>query len=81
MSPETIDDVLRNDLGSIDQTLGTLERTVHQIRNGPEAWENSKLDDFLEALHAWLSDVRKRVPEPPTWKLIEMMLTVAAIYE
>jgi hypothetical protein len=81
MSAETFEDILRRDSGSVDETLRPLEALIQELKDDPESWENPTLDHFLEAMHAWLSAVRSRVPDPPSWKLMEMMLRAAKIYE
>jgi hypothetical protein len=81
MSPETFEEILRRDPGSIDRTLLSLEELIQEFKDDPGSWENPTLDRFLEAMHAWLSAVRSRVPDPPSWKLMEMMLRAAKIYE
>ena len=81
MSPETFEDILQRDRGSIDETLRSLEALIQEFKDDPDSWENPTLDRFLEAMHAWLSAVRTRVPDPPSWKLVEMMLKAAKIYE
>jgi hypothetical protein len=81
MSPETFDQILRRDPGSIDEVLRALDDLVRELKEDPESWENPTLDRFLEAMHSWMTDVRSRVPDPPTWKLVEMMLRAAKTYE
>ncbi len=54
----------------------------------PGEWENSRLEDFLAALAAWVHDMdgyfanRGEVTPPaPTWALLSQMLCAAAVYE
>jgi hypothetical protein len=51
-------------------------------------WENSTLEDFLEALSAWTKDLDgyfenrgEQVPADPDWALIAKMLSAARVYE
>jgi hypothetical protein len=60
---------------------------VDLLENRDE-WENSRLEDFLEALAAWVHDMdgyfanRGEVTPPtPTWALLAQMLCAAAVYE
>ena len=53
-----------------------------------DAWENSTLERFLEALGAylddldgWLANRGEPVPAEPTWKLVAHVLEGARIYE
>ena len=81
MKQETFEDILRRDPGSIDETLRCLEELIQEFKDDPASWENPTIDRLLEAMHAWLSAVRSRVPDPPSWKLVELMLRAAKIYE
>jgi len=56
------------------------------LRN-PELWENANLDDFLEAMSAWVDDCPgyytnrgEAVPEQPSWKVIGDILMGAKVY-
>ena len=57
-------------------------------RENPEAWQNSNLATYLEALAAWVEDMDGfylnqglPVPEKPDWKTVAEMLTAAKCYE
>ena len=54
----------------------------------PNDWENANLEDFLNALAAWVEDMDgyfanrgEPTPQTPDWKLIGQMLLAARIYE
>jgi hypothetical protein len=58
------------------------------LRERPDEWENRDLNDFLEALKAWILDmdgyyqnIGEKMPEQPGWKIIGQMLLAARIYE
>ena len=50
-------------------------------RGDIEDWENPTLEQFLDAMHAWLAAMGPRVGEKPSWKFMEAMLGAAKIYE
>jgi hypothetical protein len=61
---------------------------LQDLRHHPDAWENSTLDRFLEALAASLEAVesayRHRGEElhaQPTWRLLAELLAMASGYE
>lgn len=78
---DTLEDLLAREPGSIDETLRLLEALRESLTTDPDSWENPTLERFLEAMHAWLSAARHRVPDPPTWRLFQKLLEAAKIYE
>lgn len=60
------------------QTLNTLHA---DLRNNPEKWGNPSLDQFLDAMSAWLDSARLRTVDEPSWELICEMLEAGKIYE
>lgn len=76
----TLEDRLSEN-ASIDDVLATLASLRSDLRDHPEAWENSTLERYLEALEAWLTDVRERVSDKPSWQLLVAMLSAARVYE
>jgi hypothetical protein len=57
-------------------------------RANPQAWENSDLDSFLEALAAWIEDSPaywrnqgEREPPQPDWSWVALSLRAATGYE
>lgn len=74
------------------QTREDLVSFVRALRRDfmehPEAWENSDLETFFEAMAEWIADMdgyyRNRgepVPEQPTWKVFGQILLAAVSYE
>jgi hypothetical protein len=71
------------------EDLATFIRRLRQdLMENPEAWENAKLPDFLEALAAWTEDMDgyfrntgEETPEQPDWQLVGIMLLAARDYE
>lgn len=58
------------------------------LRVNAESWDNQNLDQFLEAMAAWVSAMdfwakNKGIPqvESPSWKMIAQILYAAKIYE
>ncbi|MCG5213083.1 DUF7660 family protein [Streptosporangium sp. KLBMP 9127] len=50
----------------------------------PDSWENLTLDNYLEAMSAWLHDSdlpSEIVTSGPSWQFIAEILIAAAIYE
>ncbi len=65
--------------------IGTLRLS---LRDDAENWENVHLDDFLEALEAWVSDMGdyeqsqgKQEAVSLSWRDVARMFHAAAIYE
>lgn len=62
---------------------------LKELQERPEEWENRSLEDFLEALAAYATDVPgylKNVRSPidpakPSWELFALIVAGAAIYE
>ncbi len=83
------------DIAAQLDALGTREdlaRFVAELRrsllDGGNGWENTTLEQFLEALGAWCADLPgyfanrgEPVPEQPDWQLVGRMLLAAAQYE
>jgi len=82
----------------IDQALGVTSRTAlaefvdrlrHEIVAHPEGFENVTLENYLEALAAYLRDLlgfvrNNRWPgtaDEATWQLIAAVIAGAAVYE
>ncbi|MFF4309570.1 hypothetical protein [Streptomyces sp. NPDC001507] len=64
-------------------------RELHQdyLRRGHE-WENQSLDQFLEALAAWMDaspawyrNLGKEIPEEGDWTFLARALQAATVYE
>lgn len=58
------------------------------LRKNKQEWENDNLDDFLEAMCAWISDVdgfqennKNNGPLKPSWRLFAEILTASKYYE
>ncbi|MFD9436718.1 hypothetical protein [Streptomyces sp. NPDC060002] len=65
-----------------------LSDALIDLREHPEDWENSTLENFLEAWGAWVGDMPgwcanrgEAIPEQPDWHLLAGMVMAARIYE
>lgn len=62
---------------------------LRNFRTNTEDWENSNLNDFLEALQAYAEDVNgyyknmnfKRTPDEASWRVFAQLLSGASVYE
>ena len=75
-------------VGSRDDFVAFVDALRHDLAAHPEEWQNRTLDDFLEALSAWVQDMdgyyqNKRLPMPtsPNWKHVAEMMLAAKYYE
>jgi hypothetical protein len=74
---------------SRDALADHVDRLAREFRERPETWENRSLEDFLEALSAYLRDVPGYLrnvqspldPEAPSWELFALVLCGASVYE
>lgn len=65
---------------------------IHSLRKdlqtNKEEWENTTLEDFLEAMAAWVNDMEgyylhsnEPMPTQPSWKTIADILYASSKYE
>lgn len=66
---------------SREDVLKTLDDLLHDLSRDPDSWENSTLERYLEAMHAWIDGYGKKYDPPPSWEFIINMLEAAKIYE
>ncbi|MFC9431990.1 hypothetical protein [Streptomyces sp. NPDC056987] len=71
-----------------DDLVRFLGEAIADLSEGGSSWENTSLEDFLEALAGWLQDMpgvfanrSEPVPEQPDWKLVARMIMAARTYE
>lgn len=72
---------------SLTDLLVVLTRLRASLATNPSSWENSNLEDFLEAMAAWVGtfpqpyiNTGQSIPEPD-WKLLADCLLAASSYE
>jgi hypothetical protein len=81
-----------NDQAEAIKTRGEFVAFVHELRQNlqstPSEWENLSLDDYLEALAAWVEDCDgfyanrgEAVPRDLNWKFLGEALLAAKFYE
>jgi hypothetical protein len=46
-----------------------------------DGWENGQIETFLDAMHAWASDMGERVPAQASWRTFADILYAGKIYE
>ncbi|KAB2348443.1 DUF7660 family protein [Actinomadura rudentiformis] len=65
-------------VSSRDELITHVTRLCESVAKGEEI-ENPTIERFLEALAAWLDDVRDEAE--PSWSLVARALSAALIYE
>ncbi len=68
--------------------IGFVNALRNDLKIHPEEWENSTLDNYFEALSAWIEDMDGyyknqglSVPKSPSWKNFAEMLLASKYYE
>ncbi|MGK9204190.1 DUF7660 family protein [Sinorhizobium meliloti] len=57
-----------------------LAQMREELKTGTEGWENKRVDDFLEAMSAWVNDWQWPVDTNP-WTHAAKLMQAAASYE
>jgi hypothetical protein len=68
----------KSDVMFLVERLRDLRR---DLRDNPDEWQNHTLEDYLEAIEAWLEDTKERAPHEPTWEFVAGLFAVGKIYE
>ncbi len=75
-------------INSRDDLIVFIRSLLSDLKTRPGSWENSQLDNYLEALAAWTKDMGghaqnrgEPVPDEPSWRLFGEMLMAATMYE
>jgi hypothetical protein len=70
------------------ELVALLHELLHNLQTTPGEWENRSLEDYLEALAAWVEDCDgyyanrgEKVPQDPSWRFLGEALLAAKIYE
>ena len=87
----TVDSSLADRVRSItsrDDLVAFIHNLVFDLKTRPDAWGNSQLDSYLEALAAWTEDMDgyfqnrgEPTPSEPSWRLLGEILMAATMYE
>ena len=79
---------MADSVGSRDQFVDFLVALRKDVVTHPEEWQNKTLDEYLEALSAWVQDMdgyyrnnNRPVPASPDWKNVAEMMLAAKHYE
>lgn len=58
------------------------------LQTNKDEWENITLEDFLEAMEAWITDIEgyysnsnQPVPKLPSWRIVADILYASSKYE
>jgi hypothetical protein len=77
-----------NSVNSREDFAVFLKNLRSNLLQHPDEWTNTSLEDFLEAMSAWIEDMdgyyensNQPVPLVPTWKSVAEILIAAKIYE
>ena len=70
MTDLTVEDVI--------QALHELRRT---LRTHPDDWQHETIEDYLEAIEAWLKGAQDRAPARPSWEFVIALFRMGKIYE
>ena len=77
-----------NSIRSREDFVAFVRALSKDFKNNPQSWENENLDQFLDALGAWVEDMDgyylnqgKPVPQQLDWKMFADMLMAAKLYE
>ncbi|CAH1226876.1 hypothetical protein PAECIP111891_06018 [Paenibacillus allorhizoplanae] len=70
-----------NDVSSKDELVAFLHTLRHDLTNNATSWENQTLENFLEAMAAWLNDSNDANSKTPTWSLLATSLLAGKAYE
>jgi hypothetical protein len=79
---------MANDINSREHLADFIDSLRTDLLTHPEKWENATLEEYLEALAAWVRDMDGLyknlgvpMPEAPDWRLIMAMLRAGRNYE
>lgn len=68
----------QNEYACVFEMIDELRR---RLEHNADGIENVTLDDYLEAMRAWLEAHQRKYAAPVSWDLVAEMLAGAAVYE
>lgn len=75
-------------VNSKDEFVKFVGELIKDLRNNPETWENSNLDNYLEAIQSWVEDMEGwennlsiDISTMNVWQLMANILFASKIYE
>ncbi|CAM3156390.1 hypothetical protein PALU110988_05415 [Paenibacillus lupini] len=69
-----------NDVFTKEDFVKFLNTLRHDLTYNADSWENQTLEDFLEAMEAWLTD-SESVTNTPSWNIFATSLLAGKAYE
>ena len=73
---------------SKDDLIKFINHLRMDLKTNSAKWENITLEDYLEAMEAWVNDMdgyylntNQPIPKQPSWKTIADILYAASSYE
>ena len=73
---------------SREDFVAFVKALTKDLRDNPQTWENRTLEQFIEAIAAWVEDLDgyyinqgKPVPKQPDWRVVSDILMAAKMYE
>ncbi|MDR7240169.1 DUF7660 family protein [Neobacillus drentensis] len=82
---------LNEKIGSVKNREDLIRFIFHlrtDLQNNREKWGNVTLDDYLEAMEGWISEMdrfylnsNQPIPNQPSWKTIADILYASSMYE
>lgn len=77
-----------NSLENRENLCAFIDALRNEIKMNGQKWENVTLDDFLEAMSAWLKDIDgyylhrgEELPANVPWRFFAQILLASAAYE
>ena len=81
-------EMLADSVQNRDDLVQFIQALRADLRDNPDDWENTSLDDYLEAMAAWIDDcdgyyknTGQPIPKTPSWKMLADILMAAKMYE
>lgn len=75
-------------INSKDDLIKFLEQLILDFKNNLDTWENSNLENYLEAMQSWLEDIEGwenncniDISKITPWQLIGYILLASKMYE
>ena len=86
MDINKIDDV--DQITSKEQFVEFLNILIEELEHNGENFKNTKLNDFLKAMVAWVEDMEgffsntgKKLPDDTQWRIFAHILSASKMYE
>jgi len=64
----------------VEVAIEGLRKLREDLKANPDEWQNHSLDDYLEAIAAWLDATKDRAPTQPSWDFIVGLFGVGKIH-